>query len=641
MSQDEGTEDQNDEWSTPPFEQIEREENTSEIVDQLRDLVPAAFSEGQFDPSSLAYLLGQDTIPDERYDFKWTGKQAALDEARHPSERTLKRDEERSFGSEDTENILVEGENLETMKILQQAYHRRVKMVYIDPPYNTGHDFIYRDDYQVDRAQYERDSDQRDEDGNRLVANPETDGRYHSNWLSMMYPRLFLARGLLRDDGAIFVSIDYHEYHNLRMLMNEIYGEDNYVATFVWKRRNPDARNSGGVSIDHEYIVVYQKTDDFQMKGEEKSYDGYTNEDDRGRWASKDMKNPKGKDERPRLHYTITDPETGHEFTDTWKYEKDTMDELIETSRVKFPSDPEGTPRRKLYTFEVEDTKPVSSWFEPTNTDLDVSTAEDEIDQTILTTGLTGAGTRELKELFGEAVYDFPKSAALVRKLVKHTVDEGDIVLDFFAGSGTTGHAVMEHNAREDYDNPVKYLLVQLDEELDEPRSGFEKLSEICRERLKRAADKIASDHDGQFDGGLQVFGLSESNFKRWRDPVGPDETEEAIQAELQSDYTGVDNKDAGLIELMLLEGFTPNANIETVTTSEDEEDGDDDETVWHRIAEDDAEIFVSFASSLTLDDITTLDPQPTQETPVICLDDALNDSEKDNIARAYSLKTV
>jgi adenine-specific DNA-methyltransferase len=379
------------------------------------------------------------------------------------------------------------------------------------------------------------------------------------------------------------------------------------------------------------------------MKGEEKSYDGYTNEDERGKWASKDMKNP---GDRPSLHYTITDPETGNEFTDTWKYDREAMDELIETGRVKFPDDPDGTPRRKLYTFEVDDTKPLSSWIEPTNTDLDVDNAEEELDETILATGLTGAGTRELKELFDEKVYDFPKSASLVRKLVKHTVDEGDIVMDFFAGSGTTGHAVMEHNAREDLDDPVKYVLVQLDEELDEPRAGFEKLSEICRERLKRASEKIDTDHEGQFDGGLRVFGLDESNFTRWQDPIGPDETKEAIQAELEYDFRGVDDEEAGLIEVMLLEGFTPNAKTEKLTSSEpnggeDEEEGDSEEIVWYRVTENDAELFVSFAQSITLDVLTELDPQPTEETPVVCLDSALTDSAKDNIARTYTLKTV
>ncbi|MFC7047024.1 DNA methyltransferase [Halobacteriaceae archaeon GCM10025711] len=322
------------------------------------------------------------------------------------------------------------------------------------------------------------------------------------------------------------------------------------------------------------------------------------------------------------------------------------MNELIEEDRIKFPESADGTPRRKVFKSEVADTKPLSSWIEPSNTDLDISAAEEELDETILTTGLTGAGTRELKELFGESVYDFPKSAALIRKLVQHTVDEGDIVLDFFAGSGTTGQSVMEHNAREDYDEPVKYILVQLDEELDEPQNGFETLSEICRERLKRAAEKIETDHEGQFDGGLQVFRLDDSSFTRWQDPIGPGETKEAIQAELEYDFRGVDDEDAGLIEVMLLEGFTPNAKIEKLTSSEpngeeDEEEGDSEEIVWYRVTENDAELFVSFAQSITLDDLTELDPQPTEETPVVCLDSALTDSAKDNIARTYSLKTV
>jgi adenine-specific DNA-methyltransferase len=381
-------------------EKLEREESTRELLDQIRQIVPGAFSEGEFDSTKLAQLLGQDELPDDHYEFRWAGKQGALEEARRAPRQTLRPDYERSLDFDNTENILIEGENLEAMKILQKSYHQRVKMVYIDPPYNTGNDFIYKDDYQMPTKEYERETGQRDGEGNRLVTNPETDGRYHSNWLSMMYPRLFMARSLLRSDGAIFASIDYNEYHNLRMLMNEVFGEDNYVASFVWKRRNPDARNSGGVSFDHEYVVVYQKSDEFEMKGEKKTFDAYDNPDDdpRGDWQSVILTNPKGKNERPNLHYPITDPETGNEFEGTWKYKRESMRTLIEEDRIIFPDSSDGVPRRKLFKSEISDRLPLSSLIEPSNTDMDVEAVEESLGRTILQTGLTSRGTKEVKD---------------------------------------------------------------------------------------------------------------------------------------------------------------------------------------------------------------------------------------------------
>ncbi|WP_423743120.1 site-specific DNA-methyltransferase (plasmid) [Haladaptatus sp. SPP-AMP-3] len=622
-----------DEEGRGSLEKLEKEESVTDILDQIRQLVPSAFSEGELDPTKLAQILGQKELPGDRYEFRWAGKQGALDEARRAPKQTLKPDYERSLQYNDTENILIEGENLEAMKTLQKAYHRRVKMVYIDPPYNTGNDFIYNDNYYTSRAEYERETGQRDEDGNRMVPNPKTNGRYHSNWLSMMYPRLFMARSLLRDDGAIFVSIDYNEYHNLRMLMNEIFGEDNYVATLVWKRRNPDARNSGGVSFDHEYVVVYQKSNEFEMKGEKKTFDAYDNPDDdpRGPWQSVILTNPKGKKERPNLHYPITDPETGNEFLGTWKYKKDTMQTLIDEGRILFPDSPDGVPRRKLFKNEISDTLPLSSLIEPTNTDMDIESVKESMGRTILQTGLTSRGTKEIKDLFGFKAYDHPKSVGLVRKLVDHTVDPGDIVLDFFAGSGTTGHAVMEHNAREQHDEPVKFVLVQLDEKLDEPRKGFEILSEICRTRIKLAADHIAETESDVFDSGLKVFQLSKSNFRRWQPTVGAEETKAAVQSAIDDDWVGVEDEDAALIEVLLTEGFTPNADIEQVD--------DDDPDKWMHVAEDGREVYISFNTDLTFDTIDGL--SLSADTPLICLDAALSDTQKDNAARKYTLKTV
>lgn len=626
---------------TDEGERLEKPSNADAIRTRLRELVPSAFSEGELDTEALEALLDADTASSssQRYELSWAGKREAVARAQTPTEKTLVPRPEESVNHGESGNRFIEGENLATLKALQHAYQQRVKMIYLDPPYNTGSDFIYKDDYSRSTADYERETGQRTADGERLVSNPETNGRYHSDWLSMMYPRLFLGRNLLRNDGAVFVSIDHHEYHNLRHLMDEIYGEDNYVGTFVWKRRTPDARNSGGMSIDHEYVVVYQRSDAFEMRGVEKSFENYTNPDDdpRGPWVAGDLKNSRTKDERPTMFYEITDPETGHTYqpdpNSVWRLGEETMQRYIEEERIIFPDDGAGVPKFKRFQNEIDSKyKPLSSWIETTTTDEDIDLFEDVFDRTVLQTGMTGTATRELKSLFGYKAYDFPKSTDLIRKLVRHSVDGGDIVLDFFAGSGTTGHAVMQLNAAGEFDDPVRFMLVQLDDELDEPRGEETTHAEVCRRRLRLATDQLAETHDASPPSpglGFDTYALGESRFDRWGRPDTESEARAALERYAADADPAVDltRPGAALVEVQLLLGFSLSA---TATELADH---------TYHVSEGDRDALITFAASVTYDSLTAFDlPADTQ---YVCLDGSLSDTDKERLDRELALRTI
>lgn len=602
---------------------------------KLRELVPGAFSEGELDGDRLERLLGQteETSSTERYELNWVGKEAAKAKAQTPSEKTVVPKPEGSLAFGETDNHFIEGENLQTLKTLQRSYNQRVKMIYIDPPYNTGQEFIYNDNFHSSKSEYERDSGQRDENGDRLVSNPESNGRYHSDWLSMMYPRLFLSRNLLRNDGGIFVSIDHHEYHNLRHLMDEIFGEDNYVGTLVWKRRTPDARNAGGLSIDHEYVVVYQRTDEFEIQGVEKSFEKYTNPDGdpRGPWVAGDLKNSRSKKERPTMFYEITDPETGIVYepdpSSVWRLGKETMEQYIEEGRVLFPDDGDGVPKIKRFQSELNsEYKPLSSWIETTTTEEDVELYEQAFDRTVIQTGMTGTATRELKSLFGYKAYDFPKSVDLISKLIEHTVEPGDTVLDFFAGSGTTGHAVMELNAQEEYDPLINFVLVQLDDELDEPRGEESTHAEVCQRRLELAAEALQNGDDGR-GLGFNKFSLADSRFDRWGAPDTAEAAETAIEDYLDQPAPRITDVDAALVEVQLLLGYPLDTDQKKLG----------DETFGFE--DDGRRAVVTFKSEVSYDWASEL--EHIDQSTLVCPDSSLSDTAKDQIGREFTLKTI
>lgn len=447
---------------------------------------------------------------EERYQFTWPGKRAAIREANSPCYLTLRPSREDSVDFDKTKNLYIEGDNLQVLKLLRESYLGKVKMIYIDPPYNTGNDFVYNDDFSQSAADYKSQSDMFDEEGNMLLqnyeVNSETTGRYHSEWLNMMYPRLKVAKDLLTEDGVIFISIDDNEVENLRKICDEIFGEGSFVAQFIWKsRQNKDNRNKTGVSIDHEYILVFSKSSDIRaLKGAERNTDAYKNSDNdpRGPWTSANMVGLLSEDLRPNCHYDLINPATGINYGRPkmgWRYDKNTMGRLISENRIIWPEEPTGRPRRKTFLSEISDVCPGYSSL----VGKDVYTRD---------------ATIEVEKTMGERYFDFPKPIALVKSFIEQSSNDGDIILDFFSGSATTAHATMLQNI-EDCSNR-KFILVQLPEKTDSKsvayKDGFFNICEIGKERIRCAGKKIkeeAGEAAKDLDTGFRVLKLASSNM--------------------------------------------------------------------------------------------------------------------------------
>ena len=478
-------------------------------LDKLRSVFPECVSEGKLDIDKLLSLCGEYIDNDfEKYKFEWKGKADCLRLAQKRSTGTLRPCPEESVDWDTTQNLYIEGDNLEVLKLLQTAYYRKVKMIYIDPPYNTGNDFVYADDFADPMARYKEVTQQ------TTKSNPETMGRYHTNWLNMMYPRLRLAANLLRDDGVIFISIDDVEIDNLKKLCNEILGEENFVAQFVWQsRQNKDNRNITGVSIDHEYIVCYTKQFGHRVfRGTDRKIEQYKNPDNdpRGPWTSANMVGLATADARPNLHYDLINPADGRNYgcpEKGWRYDRNTMNRLIQEERIIWPDNPDGRPRKKSFLHELSDNLPGFS--------------------SIFSTGAyTNTATKEIGGLFNRYLFDFPKPVELIKQVISQASNTDDIILDFFSGSATTAHAVMQLNA-EDGGNR-RFILVQLPELCDEKseayKAGYKNICEIGKERIRRAGKKILEEHTQvtmdedkhSLDVGFRVFKLDTSNLKTW-----------------------------------------------------------------------------------------------------------------------------
>ena len=464
-------------------------------LDKLRSVFPECVSEGKLDIDKLLSLCGEYIDNDfEKYKFEWKGKADCLLLAQKRSTGTLRPCPEESVDWDTTQNLYIEGDNLEVLKLLQTAYYRKVKMIYIDPPYNTGNDFVYADDFADPMARYKEVTQQ------TTKSNPETMGRYHTNWLNMMYPRLRLAANLLRDDGVIFISIDDVEIDNLKKLCNEIFGEENFVAQFIWQsRQNKDNRNITGVSIDHEYVVCYTKQFGHRVfRGTDRKTEQYKNPDNdpRGPWTSANMVGLATADARPNLHYDLINPADGRNYgcpEKGWRYDRNTMNRLIQEGRIIWPDNPDGRPRKKSFLNELSDNLPGFS--------------------SVFSTGVyTNTATKEIGGLFNKYLFDFPKPVEVIKQLVSQVSNTDDIILDFFSGSATTAHAVMQLNA-EDGGNR-RFILVQLPELCDEKseayKTGYKNICEIGKERIRRAG-KMLKD-------ALESSGLFVRAMKRHQD---------------------------------------------------------------------------------------------------------------------------
>ena len=472
--------------------------------ERLAAVFPECFSEGKLDLEKLLALCGNYTADDfEKYEFRWKGKADCLKLAQKRSSATLRPCREESVDFDTTQNLYLEGDNLEVLKLLQTAYYRQVKMIYIDPPYNTGHDFVYADDFADPLAKYREVTQQ------TTKSNPETMGRYHTNWLNMMYPRLRLASNLLRDDGVIFISIDDNEVDNLKKLCNEVFGEENFVAQIVWQKIHSTKNDAKYYSDNHEYLLIYARNlsqvDVRLLPRTDEMNSRYKNPDNdpRGPWQSGDLV---ASGERTTGHFIVKSPKTGKEFDvpqdKHWVYSEANLKALIEDNQIWFGADGNAFPRKKRFLSDVQDGQtPNTLWL------------SDEV-------GHNQSAARDLKALFDDKkIFDFPKPVELIKRTLQLSSHEDDICMDFFSGSAVTAHAVMQLNA-EDGGNR-RFILVQLpelcSEESEAFKAGYRNICEIGKERIRRAGQKI-KDANPLFTGdtGFKVFKLDSSNLKLW-----------------------------------------------------------------------------------------------------------------------------
>lgn len=477
---------------------------TERNIDAIAELFPTVVTESldadgnpirAVDFDALRQELSDHIVegPQERYQLDWPGKRAAAFAANAPIAKTLRPAREESVDFDTTKNLFIEGDNLEALKLLQESYLGKVKLIYIDPPYNTGNDFVYEDDFAESSADYLTRSGQKSETGDRLVANTESNGRFHSDWLSMMYSRLKLAKSLLTTDGILAISIDDHEIARLRALCDEVLGASAFLGTLVWRRRpTADSRNFSRVSTDHEYVLLYGRSDAARVKGRGIDESKYRNPDGdpRGPWTSENLTGLADASARPNLHYDIVNPETGLHYPPSpsrgWAKAKDTTDRLIAEGRILWPTSQTGRPREKKFLRDLQSSV----------TGLSTWVLADEV-------GYNYAGTREVRDLFGEKVFDFPKPVALLQMLIEQVTLEDDIVLDFFAGSGSTGHAVLAQNAADG--GSRRFILVQIPETTDASsdayKAGFKSIADIARHRVALAANRIQEERLSQLGG--------------------------------------------------------------------------------------------------------------------------------------------
>ena len=487
---------------------FETPDMVTENIDKIAALFPTAITEMRGEDGEikrgvnfevLKQLLSRDVADgDECYEFTWVGKKAAMAEAARPITKTLRPVKADSRGWDTTENLYIEGDNLEVLKILQESYLGKVKMIYIDPPYNTGNDgFVYPDDFSVSPDEYDDMVGLRDEENNILFRkNPDSNPRFHSDWCSMLYSRFLITRNLLSPDGVIFISIDDNEYENLKKICDEVFGSNNFVSPIIWKRKRGRDNSARWFSKAHEFCLVYAKNkDDFEI--------GYLELDDETKKAYRNPDNdPRGiyrmlgcwaRGTQGGVKYDFTS-KTGEYFSERlWLFSKENLEKLDRDNKLIFKGD---NVYRKMFIYENKGKIPETLW-------EDVSNAANASD--------------EIKRLFGGIIFDTPKPIPYIKRMIQLAASKDSVIMDFFSGSATTAHAVMQLNAEDG--GHRKFIMVQLPEKCDESseayKAGYKNICEIGKERIRRAGDKIKSEHpDAKLDTGFRVFRVDESNME-------------------------------------------------------------------------------------------------------------------------------
>ena len=549
---------------------------------KLKQLFPEVFCEDQIDFEKLKLVLGAENLAGagERYQLDWAGKTAAYLNLQSPTSRTLIPCKEESADFDGTQNVFIEAENLEALKILQKSYAGSVKMIYIDPPYNTGNDsFIYPDKFSESRDEYARRVGDTDDAGylkrdgvfqGAWRKNGKDSGHYHSNWLSMMLPRLHLAKTLLREDGVIFISIDDNEQAQLKLLCDEVFGAENFVADIIWQKKYSPQNDAKWFSAMHDHILCFAKNKEIWRpnllaRSEEQNV-RYSNPDNdpRGNWKSSDFS---VKTYSANYDYSITTPSgrvVNPPPSRSWRTSKENFEKLVADNRVWFGASGNNVPSIKKFLSEVKQgITPSTIWF------------REEV-------GDNQEAAKNIRNLFDSPPFDTPKPVRLLERMINLSLNSDGIVMDFFSGSGTTAHAVMQLNAEDG--GSRRFICVQLPEETDEKsearKAGFDTIAEIAKERIRRAGRQISDGlQDGsEIDTGFKVFKLAESGFKQWRQPGQADT--EALQRELSLNIDSVLSETSSenlLYELMLRMGLKLTCKVsfsDDVYFVEDEDTG-------------------------------------------------------------------
>lgn len=611
-----------------------------EQIQKLKELFPEAFTEGnKIDWEKLKLTLGENVeVGKERFGMNWPGKADCFKTIQQPSIATLVPDRNESVDFETTENLFIEGDNLEVLKLLQKSYLGKVKMIYIDPPYNTGNDFIYPDNYAENLSTYLEYTGQADSEGRKFSTNTETDGRFHSKWMNMMYPRLFLAKNLLREDGFIFVSIDDNEVHNLRALMNEVFGEENFVDQIIWKKRYGGGAKEKHLVTLHEYIVVYAKSildlKEIFIPLEEESIERYykskdQNYEKRGPYRTHPLEATKSMGERKNLVFAIKSPDGEDVWPKRqWLWSKERVEEALRKGEVEFIKGKDGN-------WSVHS----KQYLKDENGEIRQGKAFSIIDDVY-----SQHGTNEILDLFGDAQYfSFPKPTDLLSKLIEIATvpDQGEIILDLFAGSGSTADTVFKENKKDNGNR--RFILVQLPEPIAEDsvafKAGFKTIADVSKERVRRAGKKWLASSNGKLDFdkgnnidlGFKVFKLQTSNFKIWDTSI--DRSKESLQTALELHVDHISPKakqEAILFEILLKAGFELTTPIKELEI--------DGKSVFS-IADD--ELLICLEKKLTHELIKGI----AEKTPsrVICLDEGFqnNDQLKTNAVQIMKSKNV
>jgi adenine-specific DNA-methyltransferase len=574
----------------------ESKDIVTDNIQKLKELFPEVVTEDKIDFEQLKEVLGNYAEEkEERYKFEWHGKSQALRLSQTPSTGTLRPCKEDSKNWEDTENLYIEGDNLEVLKLLQKTYHNRIKMIYIDPPYNTGNDFVYPDNYKDNLHNYLEITGQVDSEGNRISTNSDAGGQFHTKWLNMMYPRLRLARNLLSDDGVIFISIDDNEVHNLRKVCDEVFGEGNFVAEFIIRSNPRGSQSTKDIALEHEYILLYSKSNiKLDIEGyekKEKDLTDYNLTDGKGKYRLLGLRQRGGawrKEDRPDMHYLFyVNPKDG-------KVQLKKDDKYYKEAVPKRPSGDLGRwtwgKEKSLNNLDLLIAKKIDRNGEEF---WDVFRKDYLVKNGKLTTKKPRSifdekevnyqnGRNEIKYLFGTSeLFDYPKPTFLMKKCIDMLRKNKDIILDFFSGSATTAHAVMKLNAEDG--GRRKFIMVQLPEPTDEKseayKAGYKTICEIGKERIRRAGDRIVSElkekksgqqsfsneeetvNPDELDIGFKVFKLDSSNLKKWNPDY--DNLKNTLESMITNIVDGRSEEDL-LYEIMLKFGIDLTYPIET-----------------------------------------------------------------------------